>query len=272
MARVQHCIAPLLVIACALACHAPQAKPKDDLDAQVALAFEANGRGEFESAAHTADLVLGVAHGRSPRSALVRFGAAMVAAEAHVRAAENHVGGDELAHWIAATRYFQLARDAATQARKASGGQQVEDALRRADLEELAIHARLGFTASANAFLERSPQLLTAAACQQALGATTSAGQGAMSSAPWIHLALFDFLRTRDELEAYRFGVLAIDRSAAAHDALDAHRLEAIDEWIRTGSTFEFHCPKCDLEVTPSLHACANDQTPNLEFIARPRR
>lgn len=241
-------------------------------DPRLALAAAAGHleRGETREAIEHSDAGLARARSHQGDEALQRFAAAFVAARAHAKA------GDELSEMVALTMYADLAREVAPAARAAEGAQalpvglaglDVDRALEYLDLAELAVHARLGFRTSVARVLERESRPPTPDELHERV---ERAGLDA-DLVPAVELAMFRYLRTKDEALAYRYGALALDRSAARSDVLDPHERAEIETWIERGSALEFHCPKCDLVVVPRLRACPNDQTPNPEFVSRRR-
>lgn len=259
------------------ACAVSQPRPIPRYTEQVDAAFTAAADGEYQRAVGEAEAVLHLADPRTPEGAQDFFRAALAAADAHVRAAqaapfllEPAAAGVRLpsktAHWVAATRYFGIARSVAPRAATTENAAEIGKALRDANLVELSLHSRLGLAPSIRAFLARTPELQDSKACVSAAMQAPLAG-----SRPWVYLALFDYQRERDQRQAYRFAVLTLDEAPSAGDALDPHRLAELENWILRESTLEFHCPKCDLAVSPALHACPSDRTPNVEFVGRKR-
>jgi len=266
-------LAALLCAACASSKPKPVVRYVEQVDAATAAVSEGN----FQGAVEAADAVLREADARSPEGAADFFRAALVAANAHLSAAratpfltEPGPSGAEVpskvAHWVAATRCYAGARAVAVRAATRDNADEIGAALSEANLVELSLHSRLGLTSSVNAFLARHPSLHDADACVAA--ARDASLNGAR---PWVYLALFDFQRSRDERQAYRFAILTIDEAPTAADKLDPRRLAELERWILRDSSLEFHCPKCDLVVSPALHACPSDRTPNLDFVGRKR-
>ncbi len=246
-------------------------------EAELAAISDANSTGDFFRAIEQADEVLALADKGAPQGALARFSAAMLAAEAHWRAAsgapflrEPDAAGvrqlSPVAHLMAATNYLAIARSAAPRAALADPADSVAVALRNANLIELVVHSRLGLRASVNAFLQRSPELHDAKACADLARNAPLAGRR-----PWLYSALFDYQRGRDETQAYRFAVMCIDEAPSAGADFDPQRSRELERWILRDASLEFHCPKCDLAVNPGLRACPNDRTPNVDFLGRKR-
>jgi hypothetical protein len=250
---------------------------KPVFEAEVAAIFDATGSGDFFRAIEQADGVLALADKRTAQGALARFSAAMLAAEAHWRAAsgapflrEPDAAGvrqlSPVAHLVAATKYLAIARSAAPRAALAKPADSLPEALRNANLMELVIHSRLGLRASVNAFVQRSPELHDAKACAEFAVNAPLAGRR-----PWLYSALFDYQRGRDQVQAYRFAVMCIDEAPSAGVEFDPQRAVELERWILNESALEFHCPKCDLLVNPGLRACPNDRTQNVDFVGRKR-
>jgi len=270
------CVVLLSAAACGLGC--ATARPdvtREALARDLAQAREAQARDDAQRALDLASGVLSNTSAADADSAALRFDAAMLAARVHLRAASETPflrepralgvpAASAVAHSMAAARCFELARRCASAAQR-GGAADVAAELELANLAELAFHARLGLNASCTAFLQRAPELANATSA-----AERSARPELKRDRAWLYSALFEHVRNRDELEAYRFAVLAIEESSAAR-GFDARRVARLERWIASESTLEFHCPKCDLLVAPGLRACPNDRTPNAEFAGRKR-
>jgi hypothetical protein len=255
----------------------PSSSEKPVFETELAAILDASGSGDFYRAIEQADGVLALADKSTSQGALARFSAAMLAAEAHWRAAsgapflrEPDAAGvrqlSPVAHLMAVTNYLAIARSAAPRAALAEPADSVAVALRNANLIELVVHSRLGLRASVNAFLQRSPELHDAKVCADFAVNAPLAGRR-----PWLYSALFDYQRGRDEVQAYRFAVLCIDEAPSAGADFDPQRVLELERWILRDASLEFHCPKCDLPVNPGLRACPNDRTPNVDFVGRKR-
>lgn len=260
---------------------APQAARATPAPQALESIADANAKGEFVRALQEADALILASDLRSPEGARAGFAAALLAAQAQLSCANTSAFLRErdsdgvwqlstVAHSVAAMRYFAQARTLAPRAARATlEGYPREDVargLRDANMLELALHSRLGLRASVNAFLRRAPQLHDAATCRDFATQAPLAGRR-----PWVYLALFDFLRQQDERQAFRFAVLAIDEAPAAGPDFGAARVAELERWILRESSLEYHCPRCDLGVNPGLRACANDRTPNFDFVGRKR-
>jgi len=251
------------------------APTREILARELAQAREAQQRDDAQRALELASGILSNTRAADSDSAALRFEAAMLAARVHLRAASETPflreprasgvpGPSAVAHSMAATRCFELARRCANAAQR-GGASDVAAELELANLAELAFHSRLGLGASCNVFLQRAPELADAKSAAERFARSELARDRA-----WLYLALFETTRNRNELEAYRFAVLAIEESSAAR-GFDVRRVARLERWIASEATLEFQCPKCDLLVAPGLRACPNDRTPNAEFVGRKR-
>lgn len=210
--------------------------------------------------------------GSAPDAARL-FAAGLLAARAHARAAsvqpfltEPDGTPSPVAHLVALTFHARAAREAAALA-PVTQDVDVERGLAWLYFAELAAHTRLGFESSAARALAGRPELATLAGLEQAFdGAQLEAALQV-----WVYLALFESRRATDELEAFRFGAHALDRAVDGPAELTARVLGELERWTATRAANEFHCPKCDLPVRLRLRACPADQTPNVEFVARPK-
>lgn len=259
------------------ACRSAPTSEPFDASAAIEESFDAAANGDFETAAARAEQVLMRCDRSTSQGSLDSFRAALSAADAHWRAAagapflrEPSASGEptpsSTAHALETMHYFAIARSVAPRAVGAANEAEIATALREANLMELALHSQLGLRSSAQAVLARSPHLHDARACADLATRAPLAGRR-----PWLYLALFEFQRSRDEMEAYRFAVMAIDEAPSAAPGFDAQRVAELERWILGESTLEYHCPRCDLAVTPALRACPNDRTPNVEFVGRKR-
>jgi hypothetical protein len=192
-------------------------------------------------------------------TALRMFTVAFEAVQEHAAALG---GSDDVPHLVAISMYADVARSAASAETTGSIAGEVAQELERLDWLELAAHARLGFESSAAEFLARRGGSSDFPSTSKAVD------DAALPPAlePWAFVALFRFERARDERLAMRLAATALDRGADR-----AGELSELERWLEHDSTLEFHCPKCDCALVASLRACPSDQTPNAEFVARPR-
>lgn len=213
-------------------------------------------RGDIAAELESCERVIADVDPGSVEGATARFDAALRAARANLRAWGS---ADELERLVAFTLYSDFARRTAAGLR---GSTHVERGLEWLELAELAVHARLGFEASSSAVLARRPELL------QPVTARAAAKRAELPHElePWVDVAAFRHLRGSDERAAYRMAALALDRGAAHAD-----ELVELEHWIEQGAQLEFHCPRCDHAAVARLRACPSDQTPNIDFVARPR-
>ncbi len=274
---VRACAASLGAIAL-MACTASAPRPGRAalLEEQVSAVRDANNAGEFVRAVEQAERVLAQTDRSDPLGARACLDAALEAGEAHARLAlsspylrEPDADGvwqvSPIAHRVAMTRYYALARSLARRASAVGDLESLTDALRAADLREFALHAQLGLEPSCRAFVQRASELHNPRSAAELFQRMPLAGLR-----PWLYAELFDYQRARDERAAYRFAVMAIDEAPSA-TGFGARRVAQLERWIASEASLEFHCPKCDLAVNPGLRACPNDRTPNVDFVGRKR-
>jgi hypothetical protein len=134
------------------------------------------------------------------------------------------------------------------------------------DLCRLVVYARLGFTEDIHGVLSRSPEMQTL----EKANARMDYAHLDPGMRPWVHYTLFDFLKSRDEAEAFRFGVSAWNHAANTQGTLSEHELDTVARWLPKTSTYVFKCKQCKLQADPQMLRighCRNDQTPLLDFF-----
>lgn len=137
-----------------------------------------------------------------------------------------------------------------------------EKALAYMNLCYLAIHAELHFQDRVEEILFGMDELLDLDHCEDLMDSV------ALDPAvrPWVYLAVFEHQRTRDEPNAYRFGLRA--RAAGrGHEAFGDELDAGIVRWILEESAYEFVSP-ANLPFDPALEGCTVTGTPNLMYEA----
>jgi len=239
--------------------------------------------------------------------ALQRFYAAYLLAQVHARAAvdgpflaEQSTSGDRIgaigrraagssaerpsptAHLVAAEHWAAVGRAlfdrAARSGPEHDGVTLLPDALWRIDLNDADANlqivqtlafARFSFTDEVARILGQSPRLVELASCLEDLERYAIPAE----LRPWVLAMVFDYLKTRNEPEAYRFGVVAVEGGERFGHALPPERVDAIDRWIVEGSSFVFVCPQSHTAYVPGLRASPVSGVPHLEYVPveRPR-
>jgi hypothetical protein len=268
--------------------------------AQLADASQKIGASQHGAAARELETLLAETGPDAKKFAAQRYYAYYLLTQAHMRASVSDAflkeaapsvarsgigsatGGDgkqpsTVGHLVAGELYASLAKDAFPSARGAALVEQGEEVLPKelanTDFDtaqtnlalcELVVQAELGFQSNVERTLDNSNEMWTDAGAIRLLDRT----QFDKSLRPWIYFTLFDYLKTRNEPAAYRFGVLAMEHAKDAQGALGSKRLAGIVTWIKSGSRYVFKCPQCNSDAVPEMHACPTDQTPLIDFFA----
>ncbi len=132
----------------------------------------------------------------------------------------------------------------------------------------LAAYTRLGFDAKSSRIIEDSPPLRDLKQCD----ALIADAHLDPSIAIWVHQAAFDYERVHDEASAFGFGERVLAEVRDKRGDVGEDRTKAIRSWMTGNPNFEFVCPKCHSPIFPELSSCANDQTPNADFVPRPKK
>ncbi len=126
---------------------------------------------------------------------------------------------------------------------------------------------RLGFFGKVAEALRLSPQLTRLDECRKLLADVNVPED----RRPWVYLLVHEFLRSVNEPEAYKFGILAIQRRDDARGTVTTPYVANVAAWIDSGSTLEFVCPRCQQLAIPDLEACIQDGHPTIDFTSRAR-
>ncbi len=146
----------------------------------------------------------------------------------------------------------------------------VRNAMLHMNMTLLAAYTRLKFQDRIEAILDEMADLRQLDTCDAAF----AEAQISDRMRPWIYRGIFDYLKRRDEIAAYKFSIRALElgrKSPNAAESLTA----GLAKWVTEDSKYVFKCPTCgDQEVDPTLPACTVCRLPNLEFVpeARPPR
>jgi hypothetical protein len=270
----------LALLPCA-ACAAPALEPAQ-CRAELERANQELEAGELERVEQRLNRVLALA---ASDSALERFRAAETlarlaaarsfaleapgarAVEAAAGSAQrdrDETGGVVLVVYHAAQALDE--RERAARAEAAGGGtagRSVAEACAGLRILLAAAHERLGFPLEAGALLAASElqQARSALARFEALDIPPGART-------WACHALFERLRGRDELEAYRFAVLALEgreRFGLALPEAEAARLAA---WIEGGARAAFVCPRSQTPWLRGMTRSPLSGVPHLDYVA----
>lgn len=279
------------------ACKGPN--PFAENEKRLRADLEKLDSGQLASASGDLESLLASTAGDADELKVQRYYAAYLLTQAHVRASlgaafikdaarssstgiggSTSASGAEIAHIVATMMWANEGKELAA---KAKGGALREDGVELLppglrelspqlaesglDVAMLVVYARLGFEDRVSKTLDASTALYKLENCEKLLDeARVEAGLR-----PWVYRTLFEYLRTRDEPGAYKFGVRLLETADASGGTLDKHATDAVIEWIRNGSHFVFRCGSCKQPVVPELRACQNDQTPHLSFYAEPK-
>ncbi len=178
--------------------------------------------------------------------------------------APRHSG---VGHVVAASMYSalgqELARDLDKAPREHKGVKllpadlesfPIKDVRANLALRQMVALARLGFEERAREFVSGSADLHSFdSAC-----ALLERLRFEAALQPWIHSAVFEYLRRSEgtEPEAYKFAVTAVILAERAGAAFGVRERDALSTWIREGSKFEYRCPDHRILVQPELGRC----------------
>ena len=140
--------------------------------------------------------------------------------------------------------------------------------IERLELQLALAYARLGFRAEAAEILARYPEL----AESRTLVAALSELELPSGLATWACEAFFELERTKDELEAYRFAVLALEGGERFGVELPATRARELEDWIAQGASVEFVCPESGTSFVPGQRRSPVSGIPQLDYVAVPRK
>ena len=82
---------------------------------------------------------------------------------------------------------------------------------------------------------------------------------------PWIFLAAFDYLKTRNERLAYKFGIRARETASDSGGSFGEALRAAIATWITDESKYDFKSSAGE-QFDPALEGCTTTGEPNIEF------
>lgn len=291
--------APFLLAASLAACHAT---PGDDRASwlEIDAAWTDLEEGRLVASAQRMDALLArtQAKGSAP---LPRFWAAFVLAETHARAAVNGafvaelssagrigaIGAEALgaraerpsplSHLVASVYHAGVARALAPEAARADAGTSARSSLpaglrglsptdAQANLQVLVTCAyhRLGFQSEVARALEGAPELLR---LEDSL-AFLERVQVLAELRAWFCAAVFAHLTTRNEREAYRFGVIAVEGQERFGSALPGDAIQAIEDWIVEGASVMFVDPRSQTPYLRGQRRSPISGVPHLEYVA----
>ncbi len=144
-----------------------------------------------------------------------------------------------------------------------AGGSSVPESCAALELLLSWAHTRLGFRAEASALLAARPEL------HAARRALPRFAELSLPSAclPWVCDALFEVLRSQDELEAYRFAVLALEGQARFGSGLPPAERERLESWIENGASVLFVCPRSHTPWLRGLTRSPISGIPHLDYV-----
>ena len=79
-------------------------------------------------------------------------------------------------------------------------------------------------------------------------------------------------MRAADELEAYRFAVLALEGGERFGSSLGEPDAKRLTDWILAGAKVEFVCPESHTPFVPGLTRSPISGIPHLDYVAVERR
>ncbi len=231
-----------------VACAATEPEPPVALDPGSASSDDPSRR-----PATIAELERSLAEGRA--------GAAAIAATlAELHACEATLGpssaGDS--HWVATLSHASRAR---------GGSSASPEGAKLALLSALA-YSRLGFPDEAGKFLADLPEI------QRAREALALFDRLAVPRVllPWMCVAAFDRAKGIDELEAYRFAILALEGEERFGRALPEPETKRLEDWILSGASVEFVCPESHTPYVPHLTKSPISGIPHFDYVAVERK
>lgn len=124
-------------------------------------------------------------------------------------------------------------------------------------------YARLGFRDEVANTLASSPDLLQPNRCIPFLDSCRTQTR----LKPWVCEMVFHYLKDRDELEAYRFGVMAIEGRERFGYGLPPHVVDRIEEWIVDSATVQFVCPESQTAYIPGQRRSPISGIPHIEYV-----
>jgi hypothetical protein len=230
-----------------------------------------------------------------------RFWAAFVLAEAHGLAAVNGAFVEELsstgrigaigtgasgprparaspvAHLVASVYHAGVARSLA-QGAASAGAHADARSLLPAALRELSpadaaanlqvlvtcAYHRLGFEGEVARALEGNSELLR---LEDAL-AFLERVQVRTELRPWFCAAVFEHLTSRNEREAYRFGVIAVEGEERFGSALAGEEIRRIEDWIVEDARVMFVDPRSQTPYLRGQRRSPISGVPHLEYVA----
>lgn len=131
-------------------------------------------------------------------------------------------------------------------------------------------YSRLGFREEVAKTLSRSPDLLEPNRCLAFLDACHTQNR----LKPWVCDMVFHYLKEIDELQAYRFGVMAVEGRERFGYGLPAQEVDRIEDWIVNGASVMFVCPESQTAYIPGQRRSPISGIPHIEYVPveRPKK
>ena len=85
---------------------------------------------------------------------------------------------------------------------------------------------------------------------------------------PWVFAMVFEYMRDKDELLAYRFGILAIEGLERFGFTLPPETVAHIEDWIVHGASVMFVDPESQMEYVPGQRRSPISGVPHFDYIA----
>jgi len=125
-------------------------------------------------------------------------------------------------------------------------------------------YSRLGFRDEVAKTLAQSPDLLEPARCLAFLD--NSLTQTRLK--PWVCEMVFEYLKNLNELQAYRFGIMAVEGRERFGYGLPEASVARIDDWIVNGASVRFVCPESQTAYIPGQRRSPISGVPHIEYVA----
>jgi len=192
-------------------------------------------------------------------------GAAQGSSTAHLAACAAAMGYADDWSEAAASAELDTKRALQLPANRQQGG--VGRALREMELAALILDVRLGFQNKVDRALDATTALTELDKCQAVMEDVHLPA----SLRPWVYLAVYDYLRPRDEVKAFPFALQLLATSPDLLRTLPRQSLTGARTWLVDESKYTFVCPNCSTPIVPEYSDCQNCHTPTLQFRAVPK-
>ncbi len=114
-----------------------------------------------------------------------------------------------------------------------------------------------------DAILARSPELLHHETCFAVLDRLCVP----TAVRPWVCEMVFHHIRDTDEVEAYHFGVLAVEGRERFGRAMSRAAIDRVEHWIVAEATLLFVCPESQTSYLPGERRSPISGVPHLDYV-----